>query len=208
MMVFEPEKRLLEGKLGVLVEYELEYPVLPGPAGRYLTELARRQARQAKALLPGAEMLRRRQGGGFVPHRLAGTVTVTYLSESLVSAEGELTACRGLLGTDRRRWSVTLDRSTGRPQPLSALLARPIPKDLVWACITAQCQDMNRDGCSLYADWRRRIRTGFSPDRYFLTDDGLALWYPWLALGPACTGAPTFLLPYDRIRSYLRRPLS
>jgi MFS family permease len=75
------------------------------------------------------------------------------------------------------------------------------------AAILPQAETLAADGCTLYSGWRQLCRRQFSPERCYLTDDGLALWYPWQVLGPDCAGIPTFLVPYRVLRHRLAREL-
>lgn len=204
------EKKILSGTLedsrGPLVEYAAEYPDLPGPAGAYGRNIARQQAALAKKLLPAARAQRQLQGEtSFCPYRLEGTVTVTYDRCGVRSMVGDRVIWLGLRGTRRSRWSVILDKR-GRPLPFTALLRGRFPREAVLRCILEQASALTADGCTLYRDWTRRCRTGFDPNRCYLTEEGVAFWYPWLFLGPACAGAPTFPVPRTKLENCLNLP--
>lgn len=204
------EKKILSGTLGdsrgPLVEYAAEYPDFPGPAGAYGKAVAQKQAAMAKRLVPAARAQRQLQGEGpFCPYRLEGTVTVTYDRAGIRSMVGDQVIWQGLRGSRRSRWSVILDKC-GRPLPVTGLLRGRFPRETVLRCIQEQAGAMAADGCTLYADWPRLCRTGFDPNRCCLTEEGLTFWYPWLFLGPASAGAPTFLVPRAKLENRLRLP--
>lgn len=51
-----------------------------------------------------------------------------------------------------------------------------------------------------YAEgWRRRLRRSLSPLNFYLTEEGLAFFYPMYAIAPAVEGIPVFTVPYDRL---------
>ena len=50
--------------------------------------------------------------------------------------------------------------------------------------------------CRWHPDWRRRLRRYFNSKNYYMTAEGLALFYPMYALGPAMEGVPVFVTPY------------
>lgn len=47
-----------------------------------------------------------------------------------------------------------------------------------------------------FEERRRALRRRFNPRNFYLTEDGLAFFYPMYAVAPAAEGIPTFLLPY------------
>ena len=183
----------------------MEYPVLPGPAGDHISKLARQQAARAGTRRPSARRQRalQKSTGGYRPCRLSWSFDLTYDRDGIRSGLGDLTVWAGLEGRRCSRCSVILDRQ-GRPVSLGAVLAGPLKERPVLDCILSQAEPMASDGCSLYTDWRERCRTGFSPSRCYLTEEGAAFWYPWQYLGPACAGIPTFLVPW-KLLGDLRR---
>ncbi len=46
-------------------------------------------------------------------------------------------------------------------------------------------------------EWRKAVRRRFNPQNYYLTEEGLAFFYPMYALAPGNLGVPTFILPYN-----------
>ena len=45
-------------------------------------------------------------------------------------------------------------------------------------------------------DWRRELRRRFNPQNFYLTEAGLAYFWPMYAIAPASEGVPVFVLPY------------
>ena len=204
------EKKCLSGVLrdrqGLLVEYSAEYLVLPGRAGAFGEQIARRQAAAAFRLVGPARRQRHLEGPAFQPYRAQGTVSRTYDRDGLYGCTGDWLVWAGLRGSSQSRWAAILDRQ-GRPMPVERLFRGLPPENAALEVILPQAAELARDGCTLYADWRRALRAGFSWRRSYLTEAGFACWYPRCCLGPASTGLPTFLLPYTAVESWLKRPL-
>ena len=97
-----------------------------------------------------------------------------------------------------RRWGDTWDLAEGFPVPLSSFF----PPHSGWRrqLLTQAADEICRRetaGTSLFLkDWRRRLRRSFNSRNFYLTDEGLAFFFPMYALGPAAEGIPTFLIPY------------
>ena len=205
------EKKCLSGVLrdrqGPLVEYRAEYLALPGRARAFGQQIARRQAAAAARLVPLARQQRSLEGRGlFQPYRAQGTVSLTYDRGGLWSCTGDWYVSAGLQGSRQSRWAVILDRQGRRVLPEQLFHILP-PRNGLLEVIMPQAAELARDGCTLYANWPRLIRAGFSWRRCSLTEEGVAVWYPRCALGPANAGLHSFLVPYNRLESWLKRPL-
>ena len=205
------EKKCLSGVLGdrqgPLVEYSAEYLALPGRAGAFGLQIARRQAAAASRLVGPAREQRSLEGAGcFQPYRVQGTVTPTYDRGGLYGCTGDWLVWAGLRGSRQSRWSVILDRQ-GRQVPVENLFRSLPPANAMLEVILPQAADLARDGCTLYAGWQQALRARFSWHRCSLTEEGFGVWYPWCSLGPANAGVPSFLVPYQAVESWLKRPL-
>lgn len=92
----------------------------------------------------------------------------------------------------------TWNLAEGYPVPLSAFLPRRSGwKRRLIALAAEEIQRRERAGMGRYPeDWRRRLRRHFSAGRFYLTEEGLAFFYPMFALAPASEGIPVFTIPY------------
>lgn len=110
--------------------------------------------------------------------------------------------------TQLTRWGDTWDLSTGYPVPLSHFF----PQGTAWkkqalSAIREAMEAQERAGVARYREgWQRELRRRFNPRSFYLTDDGLCLFYAMYALGPAAEGIPSFTLPYGP-QGPLERPL-
>lgn len=104
--------------------------------------------------------------------------------------------CRGR--TERRRHGDTWDLLTGYPIPLSACFPRkaPIRKHLLQRTEAEITRQEAAGTAQFYEDWRRRLRRGFNPENFYLSETGLFWFWQMYAIGPAAEGVPVFSVPY------------
>lgn len=102
-------------------------------------------------------------------------------------------------GTLLRRWGDTWDLRTGYPVPLS----RFFPPRSGWKrqLLTQAAAEIRRQeaaGRAQYAEqWPKRLRRCFDPMNYYLTPEGLALFYPMYTIAPAGEAIPVFIFPRE-----------
>ena len=46
--------------------------------------------------------------------------------------------------------------------------------------------------------WRQHLRRSFNRENFFLTPEGLSVFWPMYAIAPAAEGIPTFTLPFGQ----------
>ena len=94
----------------------------------------------------------------------------------------------------------TWDLASGYPVALSAL----VPRRSGWRrrlleAVEAEAAQRTAAGVSQYHEGvRRRLRQYFNPQNFYLTGEGLAVFYPMYAIAPAMEGIPVFTIPYGR----------
>ncbi len=194
--------------IGVL-SASVEVPQPPSAAERVQRRIRRFYRLQGRAflryceweLLPRAEAEYRAALAASAPlpqFHGALTCAVTYQAGSLWSLCTQIreTAPPGPALTTHR--GDTWDLAEGYPVPLSAFF----PPRSHWrqAALSAAAETLERreaaGGIRLFPDWRRRLRRSFDPRSFYLTDSGIALFFPMGAIAPAVEGVPTVLLPY------------
>lgn len=93
----------------------------------------------------------------------------------------------------------TWDLTAGYPAALSAFF----PQGRGWkrqllAAAEAEIQRQERSGMAKYHEgWRRALRKRFNAQNFYLTEEGLAFFYPMFAIAPAVEGIPVFTVPFD-----------
>ena len=94
----------------------------------------------------------------------------------------------------------TWNKHTGTPVLLRGLLpVGTTRRDLTDLLAQQAAQRLAGGESMLYEDVEYRAKVSFSPERFFLTQEGLVIFYPMLALGPAAEGVPAFPLDLSAI---------
>ena len=154
-------------------------------------------------LLPAAEAEYRAALAASAPlpsFRAELTYQVTYNENglwSLYTQSRERSADGRTLLTRR---GDTWDLTAGYPVPLAAFFPRRSGwKRKLLAAAEAEIRRREAAGAARWNEnWRRQLRRCFNPENFYLTGDGLALFYPMYALAPASAGIPVFTVPYSR----------
>ena len=94
----------------------------------------------------------------------------------------------------------TWDLASGYPVALSALFPRRSGwRRRLLEAVEAEAAQRTAAGVSQYHEGvRRRQRQYFNPQNFYLTGEGLAVFYPMYAIAPAMEGIPVFTIPYGR----------
>ena len=94
----------------------------------------------------------------------------------------------------------TWDLASGYPVALSALFPRRSGwRRRLLEAVEAEAAQRTAAGVSQYHEGvRRRLRQYFNPQNFYLTGEGLAVFYPMYAIAPAREGIPVFTIPYGR----------
>lgn len=92
----------------------------------------------------------------------------------------------------------TWDLAAGYPVPLRDFFpAGAAWKKRLLARAEEEIRRRERAGAARWReDWRRQLRRRFNPQNFYLTEEGLAYFWPMYALAPGPVGIPVFLLPY------------
>ena len=152
-------------------------------------------------LLPqavSALALARESGGALPEWQITLDTVITLQRGGILSLYTDTVERTGGHRTVLRR-SDTWDLSDGSPVPVGRFFPRGIHwRQKLLRAAADQIRQQQEQGIALYhPDWRRRLRTAFSGDRFYLTEQGLCLFYQMYAIAPAAEGVPVFLLPYD-----------
>ena len=94
----------------------------------------------------------------------------------------------------------TWDLASGYPVALSALFPRRSGwRRRLLEAVEAEAAQRTAAGVSQsHEGVRRRLRQYFNPQNFYLTGEGLAVFYPMYAIAPAMEGIPVFTIPYGR----------
>ena len=123
---------------------------------------------------------------------------VTYHQGSLWSVYTQSRERTGASPALLTRRGDTWDLAEGYPAPLKDFF----PVGTAWkkkllAQAAEEIQRRERAGAGRFHEgWRRELRR-FNPQNFYLTEEGLAFFYPMYAIAPASEGIPVFRMPYD-----------
>lgn len=95
------------------------------------------------------------------------------------------------------------DLAAGYPVPIQSFFPRQCRWRRQLLALTMQeMEQRERSGAAVYHPaWRRELRRSFNPRSYYLTEEGLALFFPMYALSPTAE-IPVFTVPYRTLRSF------
>lgn len=183
----ELQIRLLEGSLNERVTWAFRYPATQQgntPFDRWWLQRAR-QLRQWAAREPGRYP--------------------TACFSEWQETRRDKRFCSGFLEVSRRighgdwtlwRISATFGPTGGRPLLLSSLLGLNW-KTTLQPLVLKRLELISEGESPFFRGWQRRAGAFLDGQRFYLTDQGLCIWFPQEALGPRNAGLPTVLLPYD-----------
>lgn len=94
----------------------------------------------------------------------------------------------------------TWDLAQGYPVPLQSFFLSGMPwKRRMLELAAEEIRRQERAGVSQYHEnWPKALRRQFHAQNYYLTEEGVAFFFPMYAIAPAAEGIPTFLLPYGQ----------
>ena len=131
------------------------------------------------------------------------TYQVTYNSGGLWSLWTQSRETGPGWGPALLRRGDTWDLTAGYPVPLTDLF----PRRSGWKrrlLEAAEAEVLRREaaGAGRYHEGiRRKLRRYFNPQNFYLTTEGLMLFYPMYAIAPAAEGVPVFLVPWAELET-------
>lgn len=131
----------------------------------------------------------------FRPWRVQVDYTLTLQTPTLLSLFWEVREELDAAGLPRRHGD-TWQLPWGAPLSLHALLLPSSRRrSAVLAEVARQIRERTSAGEEQYhQDWPRLIRTRFSPERFYVTEEGPVLFYPACSIAPRFEGTPAFSL--------------
>lgn len=147
-----------------------------------------------KALSEAAE-----GGSVFHPWRAELNYTLTYWHDPIFSLRFDVIESKDNPRPQRFCMGETWDCSTGYPRSLRSFFPGMAVawRKRILASLKQQADQQISSGESLLAPECKQIMDrAFDPDRFYLTDNGIALFYPLYILGPYAEGIPVFTIPF------------
>ncbi len=188
----EPHIRVLEGGRDGL-EYRLSYPQTGVPGvDRFWRE-------HMTALR--AQLLRERLS---LPLRVRGEWQETRRDAAVFSGFTDVYRTVGYADERMERLSATFFPGGRRPAALGELFLPGGARRLM-PILREKVQELAGTGESFFAPaFLSRPMMFVRPQRFYLTGEGLAIWFPQEHVAPRACGIPTLFFPYDEIKDVLR----
>lgn len=179
----------------------LALPAAPARVERYYRRVeAAWTARWEKVLYPRAcAALRTARAAShpFRPWEARLSAAVTLDTPERLSLYWEASELLDGLHTATLRWGDTWALPGGKPLALGELFPAGFPWRR-WVLEEAARQLRARQAAGearFWPDWEHRLARCFDPERFYLTEEGVAVFFPLYALGPHVEGLPTVFLP-------------
>ena len=132
----------------------------------------------------------------FTPFRADLNYRITYHDLHFLSL---YTQSRETVGQQvlKLRRGDTWDLAAGYPIPLSAFFEHHSPwKRRILEQVSDEIRKQESAGVMQYhAHRRQELRRSFNPQNYYLTDEGLIVFFPMYSIAPPEAGIPVFALP-------------
>lgn len=125
---------------------------------------------------------------------------ITYQDERFLSLYTQSREITVPGQTQLTRRGDTWDLAAGYPVPLSSFFPpRSSWKRQLLETAAEEIRRQEHAGIARYHEkWPRELRRRFNTQNFYLTEEGLAFFYPMYALAPSAEGIPTFVVPYGR----------
>ena len=185
----ELQMALLEGCVGRKVEYAFRYPQTAGgksPFDRFWRQTAYSLQKQAQ-----------REPGRF-PTALACEWQETRPNGRFCSGFVDISRKLGYGDWSLWRVSATFSPQSAAPLTLRQLLGHDWQKALQ-PHILQKLEAAAAGETPFFRGWQRRAVALLREGRFYLSGEGLCLWFPQETLGPKNAGLPTVILPYDSL---------
>lgn len=193
---WKPEKLeigLLSGQVG-MTEYVLHYPKTAGNMAFN------------RWWLQSVEQLRRRciRAAGAQPAAYSAEWQETLQCPRAISGFLDISRKSGY--ADWRLWRISATFLTGsmQPAPLNALFLPGRQRRLAPMLEAAVAQLSMQGETPYFRGAEKKALLALHSGGYYLTGEGLALWFPQETLAPRNAGLPTVLLPYEALDGMLR----
>lgn len=205
-------KRVLKWEDAPVLILSLRYPKLPEDrAGlRRVGRCYRRAADLWKTRWEGklyrdacaAAEAAQAEGRPFQPWEAKLDYTVTLQREGLLSLYMDAWEYAGGAHGLTVRHADTWEPRSGTVRPLASFFPpRSHWRRQVLESLYTQAEARVAAGETLYFDdWPARLQGAFNPERFYLTEEGIAIFYPLYTIAPYAEGIPVFQIPYPGVK--------
>nr|WP_173023458.1 MULTISPECIES: DUF3298 and DUF4163 domain-containing protein [unclassified Pseudoflavonifractor] len=201
-------KHVLKCEEEPVLTLDLRWPRLPdeNAALRRISRYYQRFADQWKARWEAALYARacaalaeaRENSRPFQPWQAQLVYTVTYNENGLLSLFSDAYEYTGGAHGMTVRCADAWNLTDGSPRSLSSFFPpRSRWRRQVLEAVRTQIAARLATGESVYFDdWEKKAETEFDPGRFYLTQEGVTVFYPLYTLAPYVEGMPAFTIPW------------
>ena len=127
------------------------------------------------------------------------TYQITYNENNLWSLYTQSWEALGSGCTFLSRYGDTWDLSSGSPVPLNRFFPSVKKwKKTFFKCAAQEISRQESSGVSRYhPDWQKRLHRCFNSRNFYLTPEGITVFYPMYSIAPPVEGIPVFTIPFD-----------
>lgn len=138
-------------------------------------------------------------GRTFLPWQGSVSYTVALQQGELLSLYADVFEYTGGAHGNTIRWADTWQIPSGVPRTLASFFpSRRLWRRQILSALSRQAAARMEGGETYYYDnWPERLKAFFDPDRFYLSEQGLHIYYPLYTLGPYAEGIPVFCIPWS-----------
>lgn len=201
-------KQVLKHEEEPVLTLDLRWPKLPDDKapwrriGRYYRQVSDQWKARWEVALYGqacAALAEARENSRpFRPWQAQLVYTVTYNEDGLLSLYMDAWEQAGGAHGMTVRCADVWDLRDGGPRSLGSFFPpRSRWRRELLTAVRTQIEARIATGESIYFDdWEKRVETAFDPGRFYLTGEGITVFYPLCSLAPYVEGIPTFSIPW------------
>ena len=138
----------------------------------------------------------------FFGYEFISAYTVTWNSGCMTSLYTDQYTYTGGAHGSTIRTSDTWDFSSGRYLTLADFYPHnPSYREGIYRNLEQQVKEREKESSSTYFDdYSSLIRSTFKPENFFVTPNGIVIYFQQYDIAPYSTGIPEFLIPFKRNR--------
>ncbi len=179
-------------------------PVVATKINVHYRALGRRFNRHAQKMAKEAEkwfLEAQKENFPFHPYESLLTYTVTFNQDCYLSLYYNWYDFTGGAHGNTVREADTWDLTTGKLCRLADFFPKKkSPEKLILPVVYAQALARQESGEDFYFDdLRKNLKKYFDPEQFYLTPEGLAVFYQQITISPYSSGFATFVLPWAEL---------
>lgn len=130
---------------------------------------------------------------------------IMYTHSGILSVFYDIYEANGAEGNVMRRYSQNWDVGDGKLFGTRDLFdSRSRWRNMLSDALEEQVRLFEKEiGCSCFPGWRRVVKKSVDTNKFYLTEDGMAVYCPQGMVAPSVWGIPTFIVPFKRMKTVL-----